>query len=340
MKYNDVLFRKNGNKQFIQKIMNTIIGLRYKKQPKLKEIKEKLLLRQMKYEEFVDQDLRNEDIEKLETIEKERWNRQIHHPLLNQKRIKDAKVVVFGCGGIGSNVLIGLIYSGVHYFKIIDFDKIKLSNLNRQTLFIPEDVNKHKINKAKERLLQINPEVSVETYNLELNYPLELNLLNLDEKGYPKDIIKVDKLIKWGDYIVNAVDYKGAPYMINDLCVKNQKPYYWGGVNHFLGEIYSFFPKEKTSCLRCIFGQTDFLNKTAFLRYRTKKDFFKGVNLGTTVIATGNFISELIIHDICGIKNLIHGHYFIFDSYNFEIIKIPLEIDNKCECQKFCSHKG
>ena len=129
------------------------MDLRYHKQPKLKEIKKALLFRQTQYKEIIDQNKRVHDNNKLNLIEQERWNRQLFHPLLNQKKIKNARVVVFGCGGIGSNALMGLIYSGVQNFKIIDFDSIALSNLNRQTLYIPRDVKFVKSIKAKERLL-------------------------------------------------------------------------------------------------------------------------------------------------------------------------------------------
>ena len=244
-------------------------------------------------------------------------------------------MVIFGCGGIGSNVLMGLVYSGVYNFKIIDFDNIELSNLNRQTLYVPEDTNYIKTDIAKKRLLQINPNANVESFNINLNYPPELNLFNLKKGLYPKNITLIDNLIKWGDYIVSAADYNGAPYLINDLCVKNKKPYYWGGVNHFLGEIYSFNPRKNTPCLRCIFREKDFIKGIPFLRYREKKDQISGINLGSTVIATGTFISELIVHDICEIKNAAHGCYCIFDSYNLEIIKVPLDVDPQCKCQKF-----
>ena len=228
-----------------------------------------------------------------------------------------------------------MIYSGVHNFKIIDFENIELSNLNRQTLYVPKDIKCNKTETAKKRLLNINPNASVDSFNIELNYPPELNLLNLTKDLYANDITLVDSLIKWGDYIVSAADYHGAPYLVNDLCVKNKKPYYWGGVNHFLGEIYNFNPYQQTPCLRCIFGENDLFNKTKFLRYRTRENQFQGINLGTTVIATGNFISELIIHDICDIENPTQGCYIIFDAYDFEIIKVPIEKDTDCECQKF-----
>ena len=284
---------------------------------------------------MVNQDFRINDNNSLNKLDKKRWSRQLSHGLINQKRIQNANIVVFGLGGIGSNVLMGLIYSGVHNFKIIDYDVVKLSNLNRQTLYVPSDVGRLKIEKAEKRLLTINPKISIESYNMKIDYPEKLNFLISKDNEFDEGITKINEFIKWGDIIVNAMDFQGAPYLINDLCVINRKPFYWGGVNHFLGEIYSFFPEKKTSCLRCIFGATDFINKNQFLRYKEKeKTYSKGINIGTTVIGIGNLISEMIIHDISGIDTFSHGHFIIYDSYKFRIIKIPIEIDSDCQCHK------
>lgn len=314
------------------KLFNKALNYRYQNQPELKEIKKRLLTRQINYSEMYDLRAIAQDNKELDELEKNRWNRQITNTILNQKRIKNARVVVFGCGGVGSNVLIGLSYAGVYNFKIIDFDKVELSNLNQQTLYHPKDIGKFKVDKAQERLVQINPEIRVETFNLKLNYPIELNLLEMDENKYPDDFKKIDKLIKWGDHIVSASDYFGAPYLINDLCVKNQKPYYWGGCNYFLSDIFSYYPKEKTACIRCLFGPTDFTDETQHFRYNKPNSVYKAINFGTTNILTGIFIAENIIKDICEIENKIHGRYTIYDGYDKELYKIPINTNDKCKC--------
>lgn len=311
-----------------------IMEFRYKKQPHIKEMKKRFFSRWYIYPLLVDQEKRNSDNNLLNVNERMRWDRQLMHPLINQKRINEAKIVVFGLGGIGSNVLLGLIYSGIQNFKIIDFDKIELSNLNRQTLYIPEDIGGLKSEKAKKRLLEINPKIDIEALNIKIDYPTELNVLSINEDAYPDEILKIDKLIKWGDYIINAVDYFGAPYLINDLCIKNGKPFYFAGTGYFFGEIYCFSSSKKTACIRCIFGPTDFSNKMKFRRYK-RYNSQKGVVIGTTCINTGNFISEMIIRDICNIHNPFHGHYFMYDAFNFEIHRVPAKVNEKCECRNF-----
>lgn len=319
------------------KFLDKALEMRYHKQPKLKNIKLKLLSRQAKYSKMYDLNSISKDNEQLDKIEKDRSKRQIQNTILNQKKIKNARAVVFGCGGVGSNVLISLSYSGVNNFKIIDFDKVEISNLNQQTLYYPENIGQLKIDVATKRLLKINPKISVKSYDMKLNYPPELNLLKIDETEYPNDIKEVNEIIKWGDYIVAASDYLGAPYLINDLCIKNQKPFYWGVCNYFLGDIYIFYPEKKTPCLRCIFGPTDFSNKIQFFRYNTPDSPYRAINFGTTNMLTGIFITENIIKDICNIDNSTHGNYIIYDGYDMELYKILLKIDESCSCLPYKS---
>lgn len=315
------------------KALEMILAMRYHKQPKLRDIKKRILIQQVKYFNHSDQKLRAQHKEELDFYDKKRWARQLKHPLIDQKKLKGARIAVFGLGGIGTNILIGLSYSGIKNFKIIDSDSIDLSNLNRQTLYFEHDINYLKCDKAINRLLMINPKMNIKAYNLAINYPVDLNIFDLKEKEYPIDIYHINEIIKWADYIINAVDFNGAPYLINDLCVKNEKPFFWAGVNHSLGEIYNYFPNEHCACLRCIFGPDNFLEKNPFLRYKTKKTQpYAGINIGTTVIITGSLISELIIQDICGFPHNSHGKYLIFNAINHKILKIPVQKHEKCVC--------
>lgn len=338
-----------------------LITLRYKKQHELQNLK----LRWIKFlEEYLDLMNHNDSEasnQKLSSEERARWSRQILFNLVNQKKIRDTKIALFGCGGIGSNVLVGLCYSGAYNYKLVDCDKIELSNLNRQTLYDRRMVGEIKVFQAKKHLLKINPRANVEAFNMKLEYPKDLNLLRTDESSYPNGIDQVDRIIKWADYIVNAVDYAGAPYLINDLCVKNHKPYYWGGVSHFTGDIYAYRPGNP--CFRCIFAQLydlekvatpflkDIIDKIDVYRYKIGGDM-PGANIGTTVIAIGNFIAQMILNDIIyldynckdlslrdtsiNIRNSeLYGYYIVYNSLNFEILKIKIDHDKKCDCQKY-----
>lgn len=117
--------------------------------------------------------------------------------------------------------------------------------------------------------------------------------------------------------------------------MKNQKPFYWGGINFFLGEIYNFSYLKKTPCLREIFSSEDFLEEQSFLRYKEpKQNHKKGYDLGTIAITTGSLISNLILLDINDLDHHSYGKFIIYDNYNFEIIKIPICNIQTCPCKK------
>ncbi len=153
----------------------------YQKQQILKEIKLTLYLKRFRLENAFKRDLIEADRAQLSDDDKNRWDRQIRNPILNQALIKRAKIAVFGCGGIGSNVLLGLVYSGVYNLKIVDFDVIEQSNLNRTPLYVPKNVGMSKSETSQKRLLEINPAINVTPYDFTLDYPKELNLLNTKE---------------------------------------------------------------------------------------------------------------------------------------------------------------
>ncbi|MFX1574629.1 MAG: ThiF family adenylyltransferase [Promethearchaeota archaeon] len=323
----------NVGKIFLYKYLKEQQKLRFFKQPKLAKIKYQSFFKdiEINYPNQINQEHRNKENSFLNESEKERWKAHLKHPLINQTRIKKAKIVVFGLGGIGSNVLLGLTYGGVHKYKIVDHDRIEASNLNRQTLYIPNDIGKLKCRVAEKRLLEINPKLNIKSYNLRVKYPLNKNILKARSENLPNEFLKVDELIKWGDIIVNALDYYGAPFLINDLCIRNHKPYYWAICNHSFGEIFSFIP-EKTACLRCIFGPYDFFNKQQTLRFRKQNTETTGAVLSSSVIITGNVVAGMIISDICNLESNNHGKYIILDVYKLTLNKIPLSKYKKCEC--------
>ncbi|TXT63749.1 MAG: putative Adenylyltransferase [Promethearchaeota archaeon] len=322
-------------KQFNIKLMKKIINNRYKYQPQLKETKLNLFLRQI---EQLSRKKTNDQVEVSNSLtqeEKIRWSRQLRNPILNQEKIKNAKISVFGLGGIGSNVLLNLAYVGVSNLALIDYDRIELSNLNRQTLYTPKDIGRFKTESAQKRLLQINPDITSEIYNLELDYPKGIELLNFPPNEYPERISILNSIISNSDIVINAMDYKGAPYLINDLCVKNKKPFYWAGINYFLGEIYCYFPSKETACIRDIFHPNEPLFNQSFLRYKEQN---QGLNkssysLGIIAIIIGSLISNLILFDINEVNHPYHGYYLMYDGFNIELMKIPIQKRKDCLCQ-------
>ena len=169
----------------------------------------------------------------------ERYSRHIILPELGgagQQKLKEAKVLVVGAGGLGSPVLLYLAAAGVGTIGVIEDDVVDLTNLQRQVLHATADVGKPKVVSARESMAAINPHVEVEAYHQRLT----------------KDNI-FDVIGKY-DVIVDGVDNFPTRYLINDACVMTGKTLVEGGILRFMGLIMSVKGGE-TACYRCVFEE-------------------------------------------------------------------------------------
>jgi adenylyltransferase/sulfurtransferase len=168
-----------------------------------------------------------------------RYSRQLILPdfgTKEQSRLKKAKVAVTGAGGLGCPVSTYLTLAGVGEIHIFDFDRIEMSNLNRQFLYTPEDVGKPKAEMAAKRLSEINPEIKIEGINEKVTYDNAFELL----KGY--------------DAIVDGTDNFAVRYAVNDAAVVNRVPLFHGAALMYEGRAMSIIPGE-TACFRCVFPE-------------------------------------------------------------------------------------
>lgn len=157
--------------------------------------------------------------------ELERYSRHLIIPEFNiegQKKLKAARVLVIGSGGLGSPSLLYLAAAGVGNIGIVDFDKVDDSNLQRQVLFTTQDIGKPKVEAAKERILGLNPYINVTTYNTHLNSSNALEIF--------KD---------W-DVIADGTDNFPTRYLVNDACVLLGKPNVYASIFRFDGQVTVF----------------------------------------------------------------------------------------------------
>ncbi len=171
--------------------------------------------------------------------ELERYRRHLVMPevgLEGQKKLKASSVLVIGAGGLGTPAAIYLASAGVGRLGLIDFDTIERSNLQRQPLYSDADVGKSKVEVAKGKLEQINPNVSVEAYNEKLDSSNALRIL----KGY--------------DVVVDGSDNFPTRYLVNDACVFLGKPDVYASVFKFDGQASVFYAKEGP-CYRCLYPE-------------------------------------------------------------------------------------
>jgi len=173
----------------------------------------------------------------LSNQEKNRYNRHLkldNVGISGQKKLKKAKVLVIGAGGLGCPILQYLTAAGVGTLSVIDNDIIEESNLQRQILFNSEDIGKQKSTVAIERLSKQNPFVQLKYYNQRLTKENALTLFN-----------------KY-DIVVDGTDNFSTRYLINDACILTNTPMVFGAIHKFEGQI-SVFNYKGGASYRCLF---------------------------------------------------------------------------------------
>ncbi|MCR4759728.1 MAG: ThiF family adenylyltransferase [Oscillospiraceae bacterium] len=167
--------------------------------------------------------------------ELERYDRQIalaQIGLSGQEKLKRSGVLIIGAGGLGCPCGMYLAAAGVGRIGIIDHDEVCLSNLNRQVAH--REIGANKALSLKNALCGINDKIEVTAY------------------PYPFSSDNAEDILRKYDFVIDCTDTAESKFMINDLCVYHDKPYCYGGVIGFEGQIMTVIP-HRTACLRCIF---------------------------------------------------------------------------------------
>ena len=165
----------------------------------------------------------------LTSAEVERYSRHLIIPeigALGQRRLKNAKVLVIGAGGLGSPALLYLAAAGVGTLGIIDDDAVDLSNLQRQVIHGVADVGRPKIESARDAVARLNPLVDVRLHDVRLDASNALELFS----GY--------------DLILDGADNFATRYLVNDAAAILGKPYVWGSIFRFDGQVSVFWEKH------------------------------------------------------------------------------------------------
>ncbi|SDG57695.1 Molybdopterin or thiamine biosynthesis adenylyltransferase [Bacteroidales bacterium KHT7] len=168
--------------------------------------------------------------------EKERYARHIILKGIGaegQEKICKGKVLVVGSGGLGSPVLMYLAAAGVGTLGVVDGDVVDLSNLQRQIIHSTDNIGKSKVESARERILTVNPNVNVVTYD---------EFFTVDNAA---------DIIKDYDFVIDGTDNFDAKFLINDVCVEHGTAYSHGAILRFEGETFTYVPGS--ACYRCLF---------------------------------------------------------------------------------------
>jgi adenylyltransferase/sulfurtransferase len=178
---------------------------------------------------------------RLTEAEENRYNR---HLILDQigregqLKLKNAKILVVGAGGLGCPALQYLTAAGVGTLGIVDFDEVDLSNLHRQILFNHQDVGRNKASCAAEKLHLLNPEIEL------IPYPVKLEASNAKE------------IIANYDIVLDGSDNFATRYLVNDCCTALNKPMVYGAIYKFEGQV-SVFNYNNGPTYRCLFPEND-----------------------------------------------------------------------------------
>jgi len=242
----------------------------------------------------------------------ERFSRQIilkNIGILGQKKILKSKVLIVGVGGLGSSAAEFLVRSGIGKLGIVDYDKVSLSNLHRQSLYETSDVKKSKVQVVKKILGRINPNTKVQTYGLKLN--------NNNFK----------KIIEKYDYIVDGSDNFKTKFLLNDFCLKYKKFLVTGAISKFDGHIFTFnFKNKKLSCLRCFYQESEPTDE--LLDCETE-----GI-LGTVASIVGTIQANEILKKILNIGQSLNGYILILNLLDLSFRKVKVNKHKKCICNK------
>jgi adenylyltransferase/sulfurtransferase len=169
-----------------------------------------------------------------------RYSRQLLLPEVSadgQRRIKAARVLCIGAGGLGSPAALYLAAAGIGTLGLVDADRVDASNLQRQILYGTEDVGEPKLEKARTRLEQLNPDVEIVLHDARLTSA------------------NATEIVADYDVVIDGSDNFPTRYLSNDVCVFAQKPNIYGSVFRFEGQASVFAPHLGGPCYRCLFPE-------------------------------------------------------------------------------------
>ncbi|HEU4338285.1 MAG TPA: adenylyltransferase/sulfurtransferase MoeZ [Nocardioides sp.] len=245
----------------------------------------------------------------LTTDEVRRYSRHLIIPdvgMAGQKRLKNAKVLVIGAGGLGSPALLYLAAAGVGTLGIAEFDEVDESNLQRQIIHGMSDIGRPKALSAKESIAEVNPYVEVVVHDERLDND---NVLRVFE-GY--------------DLIVDGTDNFATRYMVNDAAYFLKIPYVWGSIYRFDGQASVFAPTlaDDAPCYRCLYPEPPPPGMVPSCA--------EGGVLGVLCASIGSIQVNEAIKLLTGIGDPAIGKLVIYDALELEWRKLKVRKDPSC----------
>ncbi|MBI3402833.1 MAG: molybdopterin-synthase adenylyltransferase MoeB [Acidobacteria bacterium] len=245
-------------------------------------------------------------VPQLTNDEVKRYSRHLIMPEVGvdgQRKLKAAKVLCIGAGGLGSPASMYLAAAGVGTIGVVDFDVVDFSNLQRQILHGTPDVGRSKLASAKDRLHAINPEIQIETYETALSSQNALKLFG------PYDVI------------LDGTDNFPTRYLVNDACVLLGKPNAYGSIFRFEGQA-SVFAAKDGPCYRCLYPEPPPPGLVPSCA--------EGGVLGVLPGIIGVIQATETVKLIMGIGEPLIGRFLIYDALRMKFRELKLRKDPEC----------
>jgi len=244
--------------------------------------------------------------DELTVDEVRRYSRHLIIPdvgMTGQKRLKNAKVLCVGAGGLGSPSLMYLAAAGVGTLGIVEFDVVDESNLQRQIIHGQSDIGRSKAESARDSVLEINPHVQVNLHTERL------------------DSSNVMELFSQYDLIVDGTDNFATRYLVNDACVLLNKPYVWGSIYRFDGQA-SVFWAEHGPCYRCLYPEPPPPGMVPSCA--------EGGVLGVLCASIGSIQVNEAIKLLTGVGQTLLGRLMIYDALEMTYRQVKVRKDPNC----------
>jgi adenylyltransferase/sulfurtransferase len=242
----------------------------------------------------------------LSVDEVKRYSRHLIIPeigMTGQKRLKNARVLCVGAGGLGSPALLYLAAAGVGTLGIIDFDVVDESNLQRQIIHGQSDIGRPKAESARDSIQEINPLVNVVVHETAL------------------DNDNVMEIFSQYDLIVDGTDNFATRYLVNDACVLLGKPYVWGSIYRFDGQA-SVFWAEYGPCYRCLYPEPPPPGMVPSCA--------EGGVLGVLCASIGSIQVNEAIKLLTGVGDSLAGRLMIYDALEMSYRTVRVRKDPEC----------
>ena len=247
-----------------------------------------------------------EPADSLSVDEVRRYSRHLIIPdvgMAGQKRLKNARVLCVGAGGLGSPTLMYLAAAGVGTLGIVEFDVVDESNLQRQIIHGQSDIGRPKAESARDAVKEINPYVDVILHEQRL------------------DSSNVMELFAQYDLIVDGTDNFATRYLVNDACVLLGKPYVWGSIYRFDGQA-SVFWADHGPCYRCLYPEPPPPGMVPSCA--------EGGVLGVLCGTIGSIQVTEAIKLLTGIGDPLLGRLLVYDALEMEFRQVRIRKDPNC----------